>query len=153
MTSKHTKVLLEYENSSGQTEIESVWAVPVEHGYRIDNIPFYAHGLSFDDTVAAIPDTDGLLRFSGVISPSGHSTLRLWFKDAQRVAEVREALNSRGCASELSELPELIAVDVPPSVNYVAIRGFLDAGEGAGVFEYEEACLRHDETKRQPDQQ
>jgi hypothetical protein len=89
------------------------------------------------------PDPDGLLRFSRVLHPSGHSTVRLWFNDGQQVAEVCGALSSRGCGSEISDLPELVAVDVPPDVDFKELRRLLDDGESVGSFEYEEACLRH----------
>ena len=43
MAPKHVKVLFVFEDGEGTTT-ESVWAVPEEGGYRIDNIPFYVRG-------------------------------------------------------------------------------------------------------------
>lgn len=141
---EHTKILLTYQGSSSKDrEIESVWAVPVAGGYQIDNIPFYAREIALGDVVSAEKDSDGMLCFDSLIQPSGHSTVRLWFAKGreQDVALIRQSLREMGCASELSDLSRLIAVDVPPSVPYEKVRKFLDAGEKAGVFEYEEACL------------
>jgi Domain of unknown function (DUF4265) len=45
------------------------------------------------------------------------------------------------CASEVSELPRFVAVDIPPSVPYEKVKGWLDQREQAGTFEYQEACL------------
>ncbi|MEZ4302549.1 MAG: DUF4265 domain-containing protein [Polyangiaceae bacterium] len=137
---RYVKVLLEIEGTSGAREAESVWAVEEEGGYRLDNIPFYARGFACGDLVSAAPDPDGTLRCTGLLAASGHSTLRLWFSDENHVQAVRDQLRMSGCASEL-DLPRLVAVDVPPSISYSTIRSYLDEKEGAGVLEYEEACL------------
>lgn len=136
----HVKVLFEVENMDGGVEIESVWAVPVENGYQIDNIPFYAKEVAYNDIVNAESDEDGMLRFTGLFSASGHSTIRLWFVNEADVAQVRDIFRGMGCSSEL-DLPRLVAVDIPPSVSYKHIRTYLDQQESAGIFEYEEACL------------
>jgi hypothetical protein len=136
----HVKVLFEVENEDGNIDIESVWAVPTAHGYRIDNIPFYAKGVACDDEVIAVPAEDGLLHFMELRSSSGHSTVRLWFVNESDVQPVRETLRAMGCPSEL-DLSRLVAVDIPPSVPYTRVREYLDKQEAAGVFEYEEACL------------
>ena len=136
----HVKVLFEIENEDGNVEIESVWAVPVEHGYQIDNIPFYAKEVAYNDIVSAEPDEDGMLRFTGLVRASGHSTIRLWFANEVDVTSVRDTLRSMGCPSEL-DLSRLVAVDIPPSIPYDRIRTYLDQQESAGIFEYEEACL------------
>lgn len=136
----HVKVLFEVENADGSVEIESVWAVPVENGYQIDNVPFYAKEVAYNDIVSAEPDGDGMLRFTGLVSASGHSTVRLWFANEADVAQVRNAFRGMGCSSEL-DLSRLVAVDIPLSVPYERVRTYLDQQESAGIFEYEEACL------------
>lgn len=35
----HVKVLFDVEDDDGSVEIESMWALPVERGYKIDSIP------------------------------------------------------------------------------------------------------------------
>ena len=136
---KHVKVLFDVEGDGG-TQLESMWAVPVDGGYRLDNIPFYVRGFASGDVVSATPDPDGLLRSTGLVCASGHSTVRLWFADAGDVQKVRDELRAMGCDTEL-DLPRLVAVDVPPSIPYERIRTYLDEKERAGVFEYEEGCL------------
>ena len=141
---EHVKVLLTYKGPlPDDREVESVWAFPLAGGYQIDNIPFYAREIALGDVVSVKKDSDGMLRFDSLIQPSGNSTVRLWFAEGkeQDVALIRQSLREMGCASELSELPRLIAVDIPPSVPYEQVRSFLVAGEKAGLFEYEEACL------------
>jgi len=139
-SARHVKVLFEIENEDGSIDIESVWAIPTEHGYRIDNIPFYAKGVACDDEIIAAPDEDGMLRFVELRSPAGHSTIRLWFANESDVQPVRDVLRKMGCSSEL-DLSRLVAVDVPPSVPYSRLRAYLEQQEATGLFEFEEACI------------
>jgi hypothetical protein len=139
---KHSKILFKYDESTeGSYEVESVWAVPDGQNYKLDNIPFYARGVALDDLVIAAAEDDEVLWYRGVVRPSGRSTIRLWFSRVEDVQTVRDELRKLGCASEISNLPRLVAVDIPSSISYAAIKGFFDRGEAAGQFEYEEACL------------
>jgi hypothetical protein len=140
LASSHVKVVLEVERDDGAFDLESVWAVPEAEGYRLDNIPFYARGVALGDVVRAVADPDGLLRCVNLIGKSGHSTVRLWVEDARNVAGIRQYLRDARCSSEL-ELDRLIAVDIPPDVEYSMIRKYFEDGERAGLFEYEEGCL------------
>jgi hypothetical protein len=135
------KIRFTYTNSSGEGETESMWVVGRNDGYEIDNIPFYVRELALGDVVAAESDASGLLWYSRLIRPSGHSTIRLLFSSESDVKIVRDGLRRMGCESEVSDRPYLVAVDVPPSVPYEKVKDFLDRGEKAGQFEYEEACL------------
>jgi hypothetical protein len=142
VSNPHVKILLEFENEEGSIEFESLWALPEGDGFKLDNIPFYVQGYAWGDVVAATPDEDGLLRVRGLIQPSGHSTVRLWFRDPGDVPAVRQTLRAMNCGSELDR-SRLVAVDVPATVDYGMVREYLDEKESVGVFEYEEACLGH----------
>lgn len=135
----HVKILFDFERD-GSVQVESVWAVPVADGYKIDNIPFYVREVACEDVVSADIDMDGALHFAALVAASGHSTVRLWFASEEDVTEVRESLRSMGCSSEL-DLSRLVAVDIPPSIPYESIRVYLDKLERESVLEYEEACL------------
>lgn len=138
--SQYVKILLDVEGDDGTLEIESIWAVPEHEGYRLDNIPFYARGFALGDIVSATPDSNGMLRCTGVMSASGHSTIRLWFAETEDVQKIRDELREMRCSSEL-DLSRLVAVDVPPDIPYEEIRDYLNKKERAGIFEYEEGCL------------
>lgn len=140
MSGNLVKVLLDIQRDDGSTELESVWAIQVETGYRLDNIPFYARGYAWGDVVAASLDPGGILRCNGLVSASAHSTIRLWFADEGQVQRVRDELRSMGCGSELDSA-RLVAVDVPRSVSYLVVRDYLEGQHRLGVLEYEEACL------------
>jgi Domain of unknown function (DUF4265) len=118
-----------------------MWTIEREDGYEIDNIPFYAQSLAVGDLVAARRDENDLLWFAKMIKPSGHATIQILFAHKEDVASFRARLVQMGCSSEGSDMPELIAVDVPPDVRYEEIKKTLDEGERVGRFEYQEACL------------
>jgi hypothetical protein len=147
---KRVKLRFPFTNFSNEPETETMWTIPREKGFEIDNIPFYVKELALGDIVAAEPDADGLLWYSKLMHASGHSTIRLWFATENDVARVRDDLKKLGCTSEVSDLSRLVAVDVPPTVAYRQVKAFLDEGERAGTFEYQEACLGQT-SKPQPD--
>lgn len=120
---------------------EFMWADVVGDGsYRIDNIPFFVQGVSLRDDVV-VDVVGGELVFSRLHRNNGHRTLRLVVRDPSNVPAVRDRLRSIGCTSELSHIPILVAVDVPPEVPAAVIQAFLVQGEAAGEFGFEEACI------------
>ncbi len=136
----HVKVLFDIENDDGTIDVEGIWAIPTPNGHRIDNVPFYAKGLACNDEISAALDADGMLHFVELLTPSGHSTVRLWFANESDVQLVRDTLRIMGCSSEL-DLSRLVAVDIPPTVSYSHVQKYLERQESAGILEYEEACL------------
>jgi hypothetical protein len=138
---RHVKLRFPYTSYAGEAETETMWTIPREEGYEIDNIPFYVTELAVGDIVSAEQDTDGVLWYARLTRASGHSTIRLWFASQDDVQKTRDALTNLGCASEISDLPRLVAVDIPSTVPYDKIKAFLENGEKEGIFEYQEACL------------
>ncbi len=121
---------------------ESVWATPVAQGlYRLGNIPFFARGVAYEDVVSAVRKDDGTLGFVEVVRPSGHGTLRVIVYEESDAPGLRRELEEIGCDTERSHIPNLFAVDVPPSVSLEAVRHLLDADTASERWEYEEACL------------
>ena len=140
--SHYVKLSLPVEGDDGSFDIESVWATAEDTGYRIDNIPFYVRGYAWGDVISAMPDPDGMLRVTRLVTASGHSTVRLWFGEDHvgDVQKVRDKLRAMRCDSEV-DLARLVAVDIPPDVPYAQIRQYLEELVRTGVLEYEEACL------------
>jgi hypothetical protein len=83
------------------------------------------------------------LTFAGVLVPGGHSTIRVIMYELEQKAATREALHRFGCETEVSHLPSLFAIDVPPNVSYERVVEFLDERASADVLEYEEGAIRH----------
>jgi hypothetical protein len=143
-TEQHVKILFELERDEEgypPASVETLWAIKAGDGlFKIDNIPFFVYGIAVDDIVSAVPE-EGVFRFKEVVHPSGHSTLRVVVYDQAEVSAARELFKQLGCSTELSHLPRLFAVDVPPSVSLDTLREVLDAGKRQDRWGYEEACL------------
>lgn len=135
------KLRFPFTNSRGEDETEAMWTLRRDEGYEVDNIPFYVTGIALGDVVGAESDIDGVLWYSKLVRPSGHSTIQILFANENDVKAVREALRQIGCASEVSDIRRLVAVDIPPSIPYAKVKAFLDQGTEAGSFEYQEACI------------
>lgn len=139
----HVKILFEHKNSpDGGDGIESAWATPEGEFFKLDNILFYAPEYSLGDIVS-VENRNGELFVNGLVEESGHSTVRIIFSELMAVGETREYLKNLGCDSEISNIPTLIAVDIPPEVNYKNIKSYLDQGTELSKWGYEEACIAH----------
>lgn len=122
---------------------EELWAVSLgDCKYRVDNVPFYALGISSGDSVLAAY-RDNKLVVTEVVGTEGHSTLRVVVHDKGMTQLIRDELASAGCATELSNVPGFFAVDIPPQIDYAAIAKLLSSYEEMGKIGYEESALRH----------
>ncbi|HMA96098.1 MAG TPA: DUF4265 domain-containing protein [Polyangiaceae bacterium] len=123
---------------------ESLWATEIGPGqYRLENSPFYAVGVSFDDIVLARPQ-EGRLQFVEPIKRGGHSTYRIITSSdaSERFESFWKALESCGCTYE-EGTGGLLAVDVPPESNIHEVYAALEAGEQQGVWSFEEGHCGH----------
>ena len=57
----------------------------------------------------------------------------------------RDAFRALNCASELSNIPKLVAIEVPESVSIEPVSALLESGALSGRWEYEWGVLRHTE--------
>ena len=122
---------------------ESLWASEEEVGfYRMDNIPFYAKGISSEDMVTALPN-EGRLQFERLVRPSGNSVVRLYVSDVSDMQATRDAFRELGCESELHSNPKFVAVEIPTAVTAYPVDELLEAGAKSGRWEYEWGVLRH----------
>ncbi|HEX8699117.1 MAG TPA: DUF4265 domain-containing protein [Myxococcaceae bacterium] len=125
-------------------DYEELWSTPSGEGlFRIENIPFFARGLSRGDIVSAVADEEGL-RVQEVVHISGHSTIRLLIKREEAVPTVIEKFERQGCDSETT-FGKLVALDVPPTVPLEDLLEKLEMGFAQSEWEYEEACIREPE--------
>lgn len=130
---------------------ETVWARVVDRGYEVDNIPFYAYGVSCHDIVDAMQTEAKIFEFKTVLEVSGHSTIRVILREhsldvrpvRERTDDLRRSLVQIGCDTEAAR-PGFISVDIPPRVGLPVVREVLDPGEKSGLWSYEEATLRHE---------
>jgi hypothetical protein len=129
--------------------IEGVWASRNPDGtYEIANIPFYSYDVAVGDVVRA-EEIDGELFFVERVKDSGNSVIRMLIYDRDELEKIRADLWSLGCDSEGDGV--VLAVNVPAGVSYAPIAKFLDEGDRAKRWGFEEAVLCHprDETNAQ----
>lgn len=141
----YSKILFAH-NFFEEPGIESAWAKKVELGYQLDNILFYAKNYALNDIINA-KEIDGALYVNELIQESGHSTVRVLLENLEDVQNLRNELESMGCSTELSNLPKLVALDIPPEVSYSHIQAYLDQGMEDEKWEYQEAAIA---TNRKP---
>ena len=131
------------ENGYPPDKWESLWASDEGEGlYRVDNIPFYVYGISSGDLISA-KDDDGELIFTKLVQPSSNTVFRLYVSDAAAMQTIRDRFQALGCESELSNLPKLVAVEVPGNVSFAPVAAFLEQGEESGQWKYDEGVFRH----------
>ena len=103
---------------AGDGDSESMWATPVEGGYRLESIPRCAMGYALLDIVKG-EEKNGVLVAGKVIMRSGNMTVAFATepRNPQMEKEVLLALKSRGCVVEDAgpEMPWL--VNVPPNTG------------------------------------
>lgn len=122
---------------------ETMWARETESGlYSVDNIPFFARGVSPGDTVR-VRKEEGELIFDGVVNPSSSSVFRIFVLNGADVQAARDEFRAMGCESELSHIAPLFAVEVPGAVDFGSVAKLLAEGTESGRWEYEEGVLRH----------
>lgn len=131
---------------------EGMWCIGIDaKRFRVDNIPFFVTGVSYNDVISVAEDMNGRLDFVKVVEEGGHSTLRVIINDEcadQRPTEVRirelaASLEELGCATAISPPPEILAIDVPPSASITKVQKMLSDGESGGLWSYEEGTLAH----------
>jgi len=135
----HIKILFSH-SAFGEEGIESAWAIKVDNGYQLDNILFYAKNFAWQDVVS-VEERDGALYVTGLVQENGHSTVRVLLSNAESRPRLIEELETMGCSSEGSNLEVLIAVDIPPTVDYSVVRAYLEKGLSEEKWEYQEACI------------
>ena len=127
-------------------EVETLWARPLgSDQYELDNTPWYAYGISWQDVIEARPQTPGgFPEFVRVVRKSGYRTIRLILDppadSAPESQAILERLRQLGCSYEGAN-PRYIGVDIPPSVELMTVRQFLISTEQ----EWEHADPKYDD--------
>jgi hypothetical protein len=139
------KIELRPEDGVAGLSAESVWAEPVgsENHYMIRNVPFFAHHLSLGDVVEA-ETRQGTLVYRRVTQRSGHSTYRLLLQGGSpsALALLLASLSEQGCRFEQAQ-EGWLAIDVPPSTNYLEVKEILARGEEQELWVVEEGYCGH----------
>jgi len=126
---------------------ETLWATPMGGDlYRLDNSPFFAYGVSWQDVVEAKKqEDDPFPDFCRCVTKSGNRTVRIVFEES-RLSEpgaqsVLAQLVSIGCSYEGMQ-PRLVSVNVPAEVDLDHVARFLTSQSG---LQWEHADPTYDE--------
>jgi hypothetical protein len=121
------KVVFRVAQSDGSVDVETLWAFKVADDiYRLDNTPFYAYAVSWQDEVLAPADQDdGRPTFQRVVRKSGNRTVRVLFKPpvapGNEGDKALRALVGLGCTYEGASR-SYITLNVPAEVDLDIVR-------------------------------
>jgi hypothetical protein len=126
----NAKVLFRVTDEEGGTDVETLWATHLgADDYKLDNSPFYAFGVSWEDVVSAPFNPDeGFPTFDRVVSKSGNRTVRVMFETpvqpGNESERVLQGLVALGCSYEGARRT-FFSVNVPPHVQLNVVRAYL----------------------------
>jgi hypothetical protein len=128
--SSSAKVLFRIQDEDGSTSVETLWATDLGNDhYKLDNSPFHAYSVSWEDVVYAPFDEDqGFPAFRSVATKSGNRTIRLIldppFAPGNPSDLMLQKLLAFGCCYEGAN-KTYIAVNIPADVDLQVIRDYL----------------------------
>ena len=126
----NAKVLFRVINDDGSADVETLWATHLgADEYKLDNSPFYAYGVSWEDVVSApFKEDEGFPTFDRVVSKSGNRTVRVILKTPAEADNESDRLLrdlvALGCSYEGANR-KYMSVNVPPEVDLDAVRTYL----------------------------
>ena len=123
---KMVKVLLQ-----DGDEVETLWAVHLQENlYRLENSPFFAYRVSWEDIVEAEPDKNGVLCFSRIAVKSGNRTVRVITQTYETTSEEAkpflDGIIQLGCSYEGLQ-PRLVSITVPSEIELETVVDYLIA--------------------------
>jgi hypothetical protein len=129
-SSPDSKVLFRVPEDDGSAQVETLWATSLGNDeYRLDNSPFYAYSVSWEDVVFAPFDpAEGRATFQQVVKKSGNRTVRVIFdppvQDGNESDQVLQGLVGLGCSYEGASRGYM-SINIPPPVDLSAVRQYL----------------------------
>jgi Domain of unknown function (DUF4265) len=140
----YIKIIFEYFDEETQHSfVEAMWAKKTnnDNSYEIDTIPFYIKSVAVGD-IFSVKESEGEFFPASLLQESGNSTVRLLFESTSKIQKYRKYLEKKfTIESELSNIPNLVSLNVPSIVDYKLVREYLESGENKKLWEYQEACI------------
>jgi len=135
------KVILTYYDIEGNIAVETLWAEFKEDiKYQIKNIPFFAPNIAFNDIIT-VEEENGNLHFDEIITTSEHSTIQIVFFNEKEIDKVIKDIELLNCSWEGMYNQKLLAIDVPPNVNYSIVKEYLTTQFNSNIIDFKESCL------------
>jgi hypothetical protein len=136
------KVTIVYKDIEDNIAEELVWCIKMDDNYKVDNIPFYAPNLSLNDIIS-VENDKGILYLDDIIQESGHSTIQIIFLEPEESENVLKKLEEFGCSWEGMENIPYYAIDIPPQIDYIKVKDFLNLELSNNILDFKESCLAH----------
>ena len=108
-----------------------------DHTFRLEGVPAFAFGLARGDVVRTAHDGSQQW-IEELIEPSGHSAVRVIGLAGRSVDDVKATLELLGCLTFPTVIDGMIAVDVPPHVDFDEVRGLLLQGRELSHWDFSE---------------
>jgi|SRR6185312_13144220 len=124
------KVLFRVPDEDGSYVVETLWASHLgDDDYKLNNSPFFAYGVSWEDVVHAPFDPEeGRPIFQRVVSKSGNRTIRIVLDPPVEVGyesdRVLQGLVAIGCSYEGASR-SYVSINIPPEVELKKVRRYL----------------------------
>jgi hypothetical protein len=131
-----SKVLFRICAEDGSTDVETLWATALgDDQYRIENSPFFAYSVSWEDIVYAPYDpTEERPTFRRVVRKSGNRTVRIVFavpvESENASDEILQGLVALGCSYEGASRTYL-SINIPPEVELPRVQQYLVSKEAS----------------------
>jgi hypothetical protein len=133
-SSPNAKVLFRVPEDDGSAHVETLWATSLGGDqYKLDNSPFYAYSVSWEDIVYAPFDpSEERPTFQRVVKKSGNRTVRVIFdppiEDGNSSDTVLQGLVVLGCSYEGANRGYM-SINIPPEVELQQVREYLIANQ------------------------
>jgi hypothetical protein len=126
----NAKVVFRVTYDDGSVEVETLWATALGNDeYKLDNSPFYAYSVSWEDIVYAPYDPlEERPTFQRVIKKSGNRTVRVKFdppvEDGNSSDQLLQGLVALGCSYEGANRGYM-SINIPGEVQLDLVRDYL----------------------------
>jgi hypothetical protein len=128
----NAKVLFRVPEEDGSAQVETLWATSLGNDeYKLDNSPFYAYSVSWEDIVYAPYDqNEEFPTFQRVVKKAGNRTIRVIFEppveDGNSSDQVLQGLVALGCTYEGANRGYM-SINIPPETELHEVRSYLIA--------------------------
>lgn len=142
MNNPNAKVLFRVPDGDGGDGaiVETLWAESLgDDRYKLDNVPFYAYDVSWNDIVLApFNEAESMPTFEAVVVRAGHRTVRVKFETPTMPGNAADGILTQlvalGCSYEGAS-KHYLAVDIPPEVDAEQVFAYL-AGQSVAEWEH-----------------
>ena len=114
--------------------------------FRIENAPFFVPNVSFGDIVGGEPcGVNGQFQFTSVVETSEFTSISIILLDTAMDTMLMDLLRGFDCVIEYGEFGvfRVLAVAVPASANYPALRRQLEGLEADSKLSFSELSVAH----------